>query len=208
MPPTLANKAIEYINKYEGWNLWFRSKNGVLYAYTGRSGQTGVYIARSTCGERRSSSNWKTKKKVESPQAGSNYRPFAYEASALPLSYRGYTFELHQRTSLLLPRSLLQPCTAKQHTPTNSTNRRHNILVIQSRHRIRISPVCAFWCQTFRHLDPLLTSHSVTKWREGTGATSMVCVAWQCVYVMFSMDSDGLMPCMCLNLQYGGIAQW
>ena len=24
------------------------------------------------------------------PQAGSNHRPFAYEASALPLSYRGY----------------------------------------------------------------------------------------------------------------------
>ena len=27
----------------------------------------------------------------KSPQAGSNHRPFAYEASALPLSYRGFT---------------------------------------------------------------------------------------------------------------------
>ena len=27
----------------------------------------------------------------KSPQAGSNHRPFAYEASALPLSYRGLT---------------------------------------------------------------------------------------------------------------------
>ena len=29
-------------------------------------------------------------KNKTSPQAGSNHRPFAYEASALPLSYRGY----------------------------------------------------------------------------------------------------------------------
>lgn len=27
---------------------------------------------------------------VLSPQAGSNHRPFAYEASALPLSYKGF----------------------------------------------------------------------------------------------------------------------
>ena len=35
--------------------------------------------------------------KKECPQAGSNHRPFAYEASALPLSYRGYL--LHKQNT-------------------------------------------------------------------------------------------------------------
>ena len=35
-----------------------------------------------------------------SPQAGSNHRPFAYEASALPLSYRGYVRISKYRTYL------------------------------------------------------------------------------------------------------------
>ena len=33
----------------------------------------------------------------ESPQAGSNHRPFAYEASALPLSYRGLPTYKHEQ---------------------------------------------------------------------------------------------------------------
>lgn len=38
------------------------------------------------------------KRQKDSPQAGSNHRPFAYEASALPLSYRGFTTNSHQQT--------------------------------------------------------------------------------------------------------------
>ncbi len=60
------------------------------------------------CGKRRESYNWIERKNRESPQAGSNYRPFAYEASALPLSYRGFishhthTFlQLNRRSTLL-----------------------------------------------------------------------------------------------------------
>lgn len=68
------------------------------------------------------------KREKESPQAGSNHRPFAYEASALPLSYRGLP---HTNTSKLTrtPNSQIPYHTKNNnnnnHTPPHSQNRCH-----------------------------------------------------------------------------------
>ena len=78
----------------------------------------------------------------KSPQAGSNHRPFAYEASALPLSYRGFTALFYQVPSTAAQTKQIKPTRYK-----NSSYEAAYMIVMHiydSSNTIRCSPTCHF----------------------------------------------------------------
>ena len=76
-----------------------------------------------------------SKRKKVCPQAGSNHRPFAYEASALPLSYRGSLLNLLATPQVTKSRSIqTNPHQLPAHHPRRSP---HPVDMIKGAARVK-----------------------------------------------------------------------
>ena len=120
-------------------------------------------------------------KEKDSPQAGSNHRPFAYEASALPLSYRGFATYTNNNT----------------HTNNKQTNKQHTTNNKQPHHKQHHNQPYTYPTVLPHPSDP---QHTRTKTHKANGMICLLRTRCPVAYACLSLLVVSVCHCVSASL--------